>query len=285
MCGVGVVVDTSVEDSSCVLADTRSDESLSTWVILDEICDIVDDTSNGNECAAVLGLGLVSVPVDDRQLLESNTPVKSLSLLVKLLLHLLETALFDFILLELLQVVSETQLLPDPDRPLSWVILKPFDSIAVVRWELVVEVVVTFAQCDESSDNMITWRIAVIEWLVAEPMGQGVDTEGGLLNDEDSENTSVDESTHPVTPTKSRNKTREDHTHEYNALDVVAVLPDNDGVVIQIGDIGTTDALWILLHYHPSNMRVNETLSDRVGVLVGIGVSVMSSVISRPPSD
>jgi hypothetical protein len=32
-------------------------------------------------------------------------------------------------------------------------------------------------------------------------------------------------------------------------------------------------------------MRVEETFADRVGVLVGIGVSVMSSVVSRPPTN
>jgi hypothetical protein len=121
--------------------------------------------------------------------------------------------------------------------------------------------------------------------LVTKPVGQGVDAESGLLNEEDSEDTSVDESTHPVTPAESGNEAREDHSHEDNALDVVAVLPDNDRVVIQIGDIGTTNALWVLLHDHPSEMRVKETLSNGVWILVGIGVSVVCSVISRPPSD
>jgi hypothetical protein len=32
------------------------------------------------------------------------------------------------------------------------------------------------------------------------------------------------------------------------------VLPDNDRVVIQIGDIGTANAFWVLLHDHPSKM-------------------------------
>jgi hypothetical protein len=58
------------------------------------------------------------------------------------------------------------------------------------------------------------------------------------------------------------------------------VLPDNDGVVIQIGNIGTTNTLWVLLHDHPSEMRVEETLPNGVWVLVGIGVSVVGSVIS-----
>lgn len=132
MGSVGVVVDTTIEDGGGILSDTRRDESLSTWVILDEVAHIVDDTSDSNKSTTVLGFGLVILPVDDWQLLKRNTPVESLSLLVELLLELLETALLDLILLELLQVICEAELLPDPDRPLSGIILMPLDGISIV---------------------------------------------------------------------------------------------------------------------------------------------------------
>jgi len=127
-----VVVDTAVEDGGSILSNTGRDESLSTWVVLDEVGDIVDNTSNSNESTTVLGLSLIVVPVDDWQLLKRNTPVKSLSLLVELLLQLLEPSLVDLVLFELLQIIGEAELLPDPDRPLRRVILMPFDSIAVI---------------------------------------------------------------------------------------------------------------------------------------------------------
>ena len=139
---------------------------------------------------------------------------------------------------------------------------------------------VAFSQSDESSDNVITRRIAVIEWLVAEPVGQRVDAEGCLLNEEDSKDSCVDEPTHPITPSKTSDQAREDHSHEYNGFDIVAVLPNDNRVIVQIGDIGTTNALWVLLHDHPSKVGVEETLSNRVWVLVGVGISVMSTVIS-----
>ena len=280
-----MVVNTTVKDGGSVLSNPRRDESLSTRVVLDEVGYIVDDTSNSNKSTTVLGFSLVVLPADDWQLLERNTPIESLSLLVELLLQLLETALLDLVLLELLQVIGEAKLLPDPDGPFGWVILMPFDSIAVVGGELVVEVVVTLTKSDESSDDVVTGRVAVIEWLITKPMGQGVDTEGGLLHEEDSEDTSVDESTHPISPSEASYKTGEDHAHEDDSLDVVAMLPDNDWVVIQIGDIGTANSFRVLLHDHPSDVRVEETLSNRVGILVGVGISVMGSVISRPPSD
>jgi len=96
----------------------------------------------------------------------------------------------------------------------------------------VVEVVVTFSQSDESSNDVVTGRVTVVEWLVTEPVSQGVDAEGSLLNEEDSKNSSVDESAHPVTPSETSNETREDHAHENDGLDVVAMLPDNNRVII-----------------------------------------------------
>ncbi len=148
-----------------------------------------------------------------------------------------------------------------------------------------VEVVITLTKSDKSSDYVVTGRVAVVEWLVTEPVGQGVDTEGGLLDEEDSENASVDETTHPVSPSKTSDEAREDHSHKDNGLDVVAMLPNNDRVIVQVRDIGTTNALWVLLHDHPSDVGVEKTFSNGVWILVGVGVSVVCSVISRPPSD
>jgi hypothetical protein len=32
------------------------------------------------------------------------------------------------------------------------------------------------------------------------------------------------------------------------------MLPNNDGVIVQVRNIGTTDTLWVLLHDHPSDV-------------------------------
>lgn len=83
---VGVVVHTTVEDGGSVLANAGRDHGLSTRVVLDEVGNIVNNTGNSNESAAVLGLLLILVPVDDGQLLKRYTPVERGALLVELLL-------------------------------------------------------------------------------------------------------------------------------------------------------------------------------------------------------
>ena len=229
-----MVVDTTVEHSGGVLANTGSDEGLSTWVVLDEVTNIVDNTGNGNKSATVLSLGLVVVPRDDWELLKWNTPIKSGALLVELLLELLKTPLLNLVGLELLQIVGKAKLLPDPDGPLSWIVLIPGDGVAVIRWELVVEVVVSLTKSGDGSDEVISWRVAVIEWLITQPVSKRVDAEGGLLDNEDAKDTSVDESSLPVSPSKTADKHREDHSHEDDGLDVVAVLPNDNWVIVQV---------------------------------------------------
>lgn len=285
MGSVGVQVNTTVKHGSGILSDAAADESPATRVLVDEVGHIVNNTGDGNKTTAVLSLVNVVVPLDNRELVERNTPVELGALLVKLLLELLDTALLDFVGAELLEVGSKAELAPQPDAPLGGVVLVPLDGVAVVGGELVMEVVVAFTEGDESSDDVVPGAVAVVEGLVTEPVSERVDAEGGLLDEEDAEDTSVDVATHPVTPAKSSDECREDQAHEEHDLEVVLVLPDDDGVLVQVGDVGTADTLGVLLHEHPSEMAVQETLADAVGVLDGIGVAVVGAVVTAPPAD
>lgn len=282
---VGVHVDTTVEDGGGVLANSGRDEGLATGVVLDEVGHVVDNTGNSNESLAVLGLGGEIVPADNGELLERSTPVEGGTLLVELLLQLLNTALFDLVGTELLEVIGEAEHLPEVDGPLGRVILPPLNGVSVVGGELVVEVVVTLTESNESSDEVITGRVAVVKRLVTEPVSQGVDTESSLLNEADTQDTAVDKATHPVVEQETTEEGGEDEAHEDDRLQVVLMLPDNNGVFVKVGNIGTASALRILLEDHPSQVRVEKTLANRVRILLSVGITVMSSVATRPPAD
>jgi hypothetical protein len=283
--GVGVQVDAAVEDGGGVLADGRGDEGLAAGVVLDEVGHVVDDAGDGDEGLAVLGVLDEVVPADDGELLEGRAPVELGALLVELLLHLLDAALLDLVGAELLEVVGETEVLPEGDGPLGRVVLVPFDGVAVVRGELVVEVVVALAEGDERGDDVVAGRVAVVKGLLAEPVGERVDAEGGLLDEADAQDAGVDVAAEPVTPEEAADERREDEAHGHDALDEVAVLPDDDGVLVEVGDVGAAGALGVLLEDHPAEVGVEETLADRVGVLDGVGVSVVGAVIPGPPPD
>lgn len=211
---VGVQVDTAVEDGGGVLANSGTDEGLATGVLLDEGGHVVDDTSNGNESLTVLGVGDKVVPGDDGELLQGGAPVKDGALLVELLLELLDAALFNLVGAELLEVVGEAESLPDADGPLGRVILPPLDGVAVVGGELVVEVVVTLTEGDEGGDDVVAGRVAVVEGLVTEPVGEGVDAKGGLLDEPDTEDAAVDEAAEEVAPEEAAEERGEDEGGE-----------------------------------------------------------------------
>src|SRR5690606_45760 len=137
--------------------------------------DIVNNTSNSNESLSVLGLLLVFLETHYWKRLQWNTPGELVASLIKFLLLLLKTALLNFIASKGLEVVGQSNLLHGPDEPLGWVVLVPLNSIAIVAWEFVMEVVVTLTKSDEGGDDVISWGVAVVEWLVSEPVGERVD--------------------------------------------------------------------------------------------------------------
>ena len=145
------------------------------------------------------------------------------------------------------------------------------------------KVVVTFSECDQSRDDVITGRVAIVKWLVAKPVSERVDAESCLLDEENPEDSAVDEAAEPVAPAETAGKHGKEEAHEHDHLEIVAVLPNDDWVFVEVGYVGTADTLWVLLHQHPSEVGVEETFADRVWVLVGVGVAVVGSVISRPP--
>jgi hypothetical protein len=77
-------------------------------------------------------------------------------------------------------VTRETELLANPDDPFGRVVLVPFDGVTVVHWELMVEVVITFADSRKSGDDMVAWGVLVIERSLSEPVSKRIDAKCGL---------------------------------------------------------------------------------------------------------
>jgi len=68
VCGVGVIVNATVEHGGSILAEARLDERFATGVLADEVRDVMNDTRNGDEATAVSNLVNVVVPFDNRKL-------------------------------------------------------------------------------------------------------------------------------------------------------------------------------------------------------------------------
>jgi len=77
-------------------------------------------------------------------------------------------------------MAREPQFLTPVDKPLCGIVLIPFDGIAVVHRELMVEIMVPFTNGYECSGEVVARRMFVIEWCFAKPVGKRVDAESGL---------------------------------------------------------------------------------------------------------
>lgn len=74
----------------------------------------------------------------------------------------------------------ESDLLATSDEPLGRIVLIPLDGVTIIHRELMVEVVVTFANSGKSSDNVVAGSVLVIERTVPEPVRKRVHTESRL---------------------------------------------------------------------------------------------------------
>jgi len=281
--GVRVVVYTAKECGCGVGSNGLLDQVSTTGVVGSETGAIVDKAVNRNK-RSLLCLSLEVVPRNDREVVGAFWPLELFRLCVEFLqLHRVLT-LLDFVVRETLEVGSETERRHGANEPLGRVVLVPLDGVSEIHWELVVEVVVTFANSDERGEKVISRSVLVVERLVTEPVGERVDAESGVVNKDQSSSTREEESTSPITPHQSCDGGGEDHAHSDQEHEVVLVLPSDDLVLGQIRDVGDTD-LASRLDNHPSDVCPPETLVSRVGVELGVGVSVVCSVTSRPPLD
>ena len=79
-------------------------------------------------------------------------------------------------------MTRESKLVANRDEPLGGVPLVPFHRVPIIHRELMVKVVVTLPERHECRDEMVFWRVLIIECAFSQPMSQRVDCEGRLGN-------------------------------------------------------------------------------------------------------
>jgi len=222
--------------------------------------------------------------------------------LVELLEFHCELTLFDFVLREDLKVRSKADELHGCDEPLGGVILVPLDGIAVVHWELVMEIMVTLSEGDKRGEHVIARSVLIVEGSLTKPMSERVDTEGRLgtkvsvlfwlqsarwthvVDKEQTSERRIEITATPIAPEVTRNDGRNDNAHQEDEPEEIVMLPTDDGVAGEIGDISDT-GLATGMEDHPTNMGPDEPVMGTIGIEVGVSVTMMSTVTARPPLD
>jgi len=111
-----------------------------------------------------------TLPVDDGQVVRVHRPFKRVLLGLELLQLHRQPPLVDLPLGKDTEMARQTKFIANRDKPFGWVPLVPLRSVPVVHWELMVEVMVAFPKRYKCRNQMISWRVFVIECAFAQPM-------------------------------------------------------------------------------------------------------------------
>jgi hypothetical protein len=281
MCGVRMVINTTEESGRSILADVLRQEMPATRVLLHKRTDVVNETGDQDQ-RALGSLLLEAFPRNDGKIVAVSGPSELILGGLKFLELHGQNTLLDFVIREDLEMGGQSENVHRLDEPLGWVVLPPPDSVPVVHGELVVEVVVTFTDGDKSGDQVVARTVLVIEGGLSEIMSQGVNSERRVVDEAQTKETSVDVSTFPVSPSKAGNESGEHVGHEQENWEIVIVLPFNDGVFPQVTDVcNTSFPPWF--NEHPAKVGKEEAFVGVVGIKVGVGVTMVGTVLCAPP--
>lgn len=185
--GGGMLVDArfAVEAARRVSSNGTFNQADASRVLVDEMGQVVDKTINDDEALAKLAAFLELVHGDLRELTDW-AGIHDLALeLIKLLLFHQQLSFGDLVGRELTQVVSETEHRQAANKPFGRIVVEPANTVAVVVGVLVMEVVVTLSEGEESGDDVIAWGALVVVGVLAEVVGNRVDAEGGVVDKAD----------------------------------------------------------------------------------------------------
>ena len=279
-----VIVDAAVERHGGVFADLTLEQCSTAWMRIDELADVVDEPGDENQRSAVVLPCelLVFFERDHRQVGVVLRPGDAVAQIVQGLASHGVPALLDLVLRELLQAVRQAEDFEHRDEMFRRIVLEPFESVAIVRRELVVKVVVAFAESDESGDVVIARRVTIVERRVAQVVSQGVDAERRVMEKKETKDAGEEVTTTIVAPAQAADERGNDEGHDERETEIVTVLPLDCLVVGEIGDVGGT-GFAARFEEQPADVRVEDTLVSTVRIKVSVGIAMMGSMTSCPP--
>jgi len=186
------------------------------------------------------------------------------------------------------KVVRGTGDLAEPNQPLGRIPMVPLDTVTVVLGELVVEVVVSLTKGEQGTEPAVVAGMVGAEVLHSSTetgVGKGVDEESGVVDNHHLQQCSVEVATSPITPTKAADESRGKDAATEGDGEVVVVLEHDDGVRLEVTDIHVAVLGGVGVGEHPTDVGEVEAAIGIVGVLVGVDVAVVDTVVTSPPLD
>src|ERR1700674_606907 len=184
------------------------------------------------------------------------------------------------------QVLREPQFRERPDDPLGRIELPWLHPIAIVMLKLMVIVMITFAESEESEEKRIARAALFRIGLAPDGVTGAVDEEGAMLQDDYARHAGDEESAErslPSVPKKADHRRQDEADHDRDRLDM-PVLPADQFVSLEIGYI-IERMVGVQLEKEPTDVGVKEAFRDAVGIVIMIDVLVMAPMFACPGED
>jgi len=112
-----------------------------------------------------------ALPVDDGQVVRVRGPFKRILPGLELLQLHRQPPLVNLLFGEDAEMARQSKFIANRDKPFGRVPLVPFHSVPVIHWELMMEVMVTLPERHKRRNQVVSWRVFIIERTFAQPMG------------------------------------------------------------------------------------------------------------------
>lgn len=196
-----MVINATVERRGRVLADRTVDQATPSGVVVHKRRHIIDDPLDQRHGLVLDRCHLLELfEREHGQLVDGCAPHQCRLDPVQLLLLHPDLTFLDLIGRESLQVRGQAQERAEGNQPLGRVVLVKLDRVPIVLRELVVEVVVALTQGHQGRQDVVAGCVAVVKGHVTQPVGQRVDTEGGMMHHKLTDDAAIDESTPVIAP-------------------------------------------------------------------------------------
>jgi hypothetical protein len=148
-----------------------------------------------------------------------------------------------------------------------------------------VEIMISLAECDQGDDKVVAGRLDALIWLVTDPVCERVDAERPLLDEARPEQAAVDQTPAPIVPLYPSDESGHYVRHDQKQLPVVLGLPTHHLVMFQVLNADPSNSVRVLVEDNPSNVRIEQTLRDTIGVTICVHVAMMGTMLPAPDLD
>src|SRR2546430_1028321 len=185
------------------------------------------------------------------------------------------------------QLDDKSQPVQQPDGPFGGIKLPGLHSIAVVALKLVVKIVVTLAESKQGHPRAVACGAAAGIRLFADRVAKRIDEKSHVLDNDDAGHSRDQETAQRGGPSAPRPSDRRGQREagEDGDEEIVAVLPQHQPVLLQVGYLVVQARLRFQLEENPADVGVEKAFREVIRIVVLIHKFMVTAMVGGPVQD